>query len=295
MNPLSLNAADAQDPHIRRLHRRADQAAAARPKALAATACRPAFRRRRCSLVRRCAHRHQPGLQWRPHPAAILPKARWTARSGPADGGLPVGCQARRALPEDRQGPGRAAQRRAADEADAGAGRAAAAGQGQAHLRHQDALGDPAGRRRRRPRGGGAAVRGGFADPGRGADAHRRARGRHPLSRQGAGRSLAQGGAAAGAGRPRRWPAGDAQADAAEPGRLLCRADARPARAEGGGAVRRLQPRRRQYATRPQPWRDRQLLACAGRRADGTTIGRGLRRRAERPSRASTKPRSHRR
>ena len=63
---------------------------------------------------------------------------------------------------------------------------------GQGHLRHQDALGHQAARRRTR-RGGRSAVRGGPPDPGRRPGADHRTRGRHPQPRQGRGRGPAQG------------------------------------------------------------------------------------------------------
>ena len=147
------------------------------------------------------AHHDQSLLQRRPCPGGDPVRRHDGPRGrGTSDRRLPVGRQARRAVPEGRQGPGRTARRRAADEADAGAGRAAGAGERQTHLRHEDALGDQAGRCCRYPGGGGPAVRSGGADPGRGADADRRARSRHPLPRQGAGRGAAEGRTAAGAG-----------------------------------------------------------------------------------------------
>ena len=94
-------------------------------------------------------HHHQPGLQRRPHPRRDPvrdddgPQDR-----GPADGRLPVERQGRRAVPQGRQGPGRRGRRRAADEADARPRRPARAGRRQRRLRHQDALGDQACRRR---------------------------------------------------------------------------------------------------------------------------------------------------
>ena len=114
---------------------------------------------------------------------------------GRADRRLPVERQEHRAVPQDRQGSGRRAGRRADHEADARPRRPARPRGGQGRLRHQGALGHQAARRRP-GRGRRAAVRGRPAGPREGSRADHRARGRHQEPEEGRGRRPAQGRAA---------------------------------------------------------------------------------------------------
>ena len=82
---------------------------------------------------------------------------------GQGCGGVPVGGEERRAVPQGRQGAGRGGRRRAGHEADARPGRRAGQGAEPRRVRHQDALGHQDGQRSRRERRGRPAVRGGPA------------------------------------------------------------------------------------------------------------------------------------
>ncbi len=101
---------------------------------------------------------------------------------------VPLVHRGRRPVPEGRQGPRRRGRRRAADEADARSRRPAGACRRQGRVRHQDALGDQAGRSRRCAGDRRPAVRGRSPDPGRRTRAHPRARGRHHQPAEGGGR-----------------------------------------------------------------------------------------------------------
>ena len=148
--------------------------------------------------------------------------------------------EAGRPVPEGRQGSRRRGRRRAGDEADAGPRRAARPRGGQGRVRHEDALGHQArepGWREvdRRP-----AVRGRPPDPRPRPRPDHRARGRHPLAREGAGGGAPQGRDPRAARRAGRRPVGDAEAHAARDRRLLRRLHRAPALPQGRRAVRRL-------------------------------------------------------
>ena len=169
------------------------------------------------------------------------------------------------------KGLGRRGQRRAGDEGDARPRRTAVARERQGHLRHQDALGDQACERRRHRRGrrnsnstiGKQILAAGLMpiiEPE--VDIH-------ATDKQGAERLLKAAILQAARCAADRT-AGDAQAHDSVGRRFL----RRPREASEGAARRRpvgrLFSRRGEQAARPQPRRDRELLACADGRADRT-------------------------
>ncbi len=82
-----------------------------------------------------------------------------------------------------------------------------------------------------------------------------RARGGHPQPGEGGCRGAAAGRDHRAARRARCRSAGDAEADPARAGQLLCRSDRRRSHPQGGGAVRWVFPRGSQRPIEPQPLR----------------------------------------
>ena len=209
---------------------------------------------------------------------------RWTARSRARDTAeLPVGRQARRAVPQGRQGPRRRGRRRAADEADRPASttcwrgptaRACSARRCARSIKHADEHGIDAVVDQQFEVGeqilGAGLVP--IIEPE--VDIH--------SPQKAEAEALLQGAILAAPRCTARRRDGDAQADDSRRGRPLRRPGRAPEGAARRGAVRRLLARRGQRAPRAQPGHDRQLLAGAHRGPDRAAERRRVRRRARR-------------
>jgi cytochrome c553 len=200
----------------------------------------------------------------------------WTGRSRGGHGRVPLVGEAGGPVPQGGQGAGGGVGRRAAHEAHAGLDGLLA------RAREKGVFGTKMRSVIKLANGKGVeAIADQQFEVGRqilaaGAHAHPGAGDRHQEPGEGRGRGAAAGPPAAGLDSIPADQAGHVQADASRGGRLLPGPGGAPARPEGRGPVRRLQPRRGQRPPGPEQGRRRQLLPGPDRGAQRGPERRGV-------------------